>query len=130
MLCIYSCTLLVAREPICSNTLEARVKALARIQDVIADQFAPGLPAEFPNTTIYREELRNYFINLVFPATDNNRDNMLDGDEFHKLFVVLLEDNRIIDICEDDYLSFCDGDKDGMVRKEELEKCSGAVPCK
>jgi len=121
--------IVAAREPICGITLEARVKSLARVQYVIAEKFGPGLPEKFPNTSMYQEELRNYFINLMFPATDSDHDNMLNGDEFHKLFVVLLEEDEIIDICESDYLSFCDGDNDGMVRKEELEKCIGAIPC-
>jgi len=121
--------IVAARGPICGNTLDEQVKVLARIQEVIAKQFGPGLPELFPNTSMYREELRNYFINLVLPVTDNDHDDMLNVDEFHKLFVLLIEEDEIVDICESDYRSFCDWDSNGMVRKEELEKCIGAIPC-
>lgn len=105
------------------------MKTLSVIQSVIAREFAPALPGSFTSTAIYREKLRNVINNDVFPAVDSNHDNMLDSNEFHRLFVALLVGDEITSVCEDDYLRFCDGDTDGIVIKEELELCIGVTPC-
>ena len=90
-------------------------------------------PEKFNNLTMYLEELRQKVTDFFFNPFDKDSNNMLDGHEFHLFFLALLSDansDQTSEICEADYLIFCDGDKDGNVDRDELEQCTGTLPCK
>jgi len=121
--------------PTCAPTLERRVKELAFIQTVIATSTHLHIepPERFTNLTIYLEQLRKKVTDFFFNPFDRDGNNRLDDHEFHLSFLALLSDtnsNETPKICEEDYLLFCDGDGDRNVERDELEQCTGTLPCK
>ena len=122
-----------ATSPTCAPTLEERVKELAIIQRVVTKYLGIEPPEKFTNLTMYLEELRQKVTNSFFNPLDLDSNNMLDGHEFHLFFLDLLSDvnaHEMSEICELDYLTFCDGDGDDNVDRDELERCTGTLPCK
>lgn len=119
--------------PLCSSTLEERVKHLAATQNVIASYLNVEPPERFNNVTAYFDQLRREVTNFFFIPFDADSDNVLGRHEFHLLFLDLLSTANFFErseICEADYLTFCDGNGDGSVGMDELEQCTGTLPCK
>ena len=115
--------------PSCATTPEARVRGLAELQTVLAETYV-GLPDHFRTTQLYLQTLMRQVTNL-YNSFDTNNTGTLDRHEFHLLFHGILSDsNTNLGICENDFLSFCDGNGDGNVSAGELELCTGVVPCK
>lgn len=103
---------------------------MAEIQTVLAETYV-GLPDHFATVTLYLQTLRRQVTNNLFSPFDANNDGALDRDEFHLMYQGIVSDtSTYLDICEDDFFDFCNGNQDGNVTDGELELCTGVVPCK
>jgi len=103
---------------------------LAEIQTLLAETYV-GLPDHFATTTLYLETLRRQVTTIMFTPFDVNRNDSLERHEFHLSYQGLLSDARVkkVTLCEEDFLNFCDGNKNGRVTEEELQLCTGVMPC-
>lgn len=114
--------------PGCADTLEERVRGLAEIQMVLGETYV-GLPDHFATAQLYLQNLMRQVTNNLFTPFDANSNDRLGTHEFHLLYQAIISDsNTNLNICEDDFLGFCDGNGDDQVTQGELELCTGVVP--